>query len=101
MKIHKGDTVLIIKGKDRGNRGKVLRAFPKKERILVEGINLKKRHVRPQREREKGEIVSVPGSIHVSNAKLICPKCKRPSRVEYKTVRDKKKRICKRCGKVI
>lgn len=101
MKINKGDTVLIIKGKDRGNRGKVLRAFPKKERILVEGINLKKRHVRPQRGREKGEIVSVPGPIHVSNAKLICPKCRKPTKIAYEIKNKKKDRVCKKCGKVI
>ena len=68
MKIKKGDTVLIIKGKDRGKKGKILRAFPREKRIIIEGINLKKKHIRPRKTGEKGEIVTVPGFINVSNA---------------------------------
>jgi len=101
MKIKKGDTVLIILGKDRGRKGKVLKAFPKELKILVEGINLKKKHVRPKREGEKGQIVQIPAPIQISNVKVICPKCGKAIRVGYKIVENKKYRICKKCGKEI
>jgi len=102
MKIKKGDTVLIIAGKDRGRKGKVLKAFPKENKILVEGINLKKKHQRPRRSGEKGQIVILPAPIDVSNAKLICPKCGQATRVGYRFGEDKKKyRICKKCQQEI
>jgi len=124
MKIHKDDTILVISGKDRGRKGKILKSFPKEKRILVEGINLRKKHQRPKRSGEKGEIIEIPGPIDVSNVKLICPKCKKATRVGYKVkseikklpqpylppIRGKKQmgqkskikaRICKKCGKEI
>ena len=101
MKIKKGDTVLIILGKDRGRKGKVLKAFPKELKILVEGINLKKKHVRPKREGEKGQIVQIPAPIQISNVKVICPKCGKAIRVGYKIVENKKYRICKKCGQKV
>lgn len=84
MKIKKGDTVLIISGKDRTRTGKVLNVFPKEETVLVEGINLRKKHVRPKRSGEKGQIVQVPVPINVSNTKLICQKCSKAVKVGYK-----------------
>ena len=101
MKIKKGDTILIISGKDRGRKSKVLQTFPKEERIIVEGINLRKKHIRPRRAGEKGQIVEKPAPIHISNAKLICLKCGKATRVEYKIVEKKKYRICKKCGQEI
>jgi len=102
MKIRKGDTVLIISGKDRGRKGKALEAFPKEGKVLVEGINLMKKHQRPRRAREKGQVIQLPKPIDVSNAKLICPKCGKPTRVGYKLLEDRKKyRICKKCGQEI
>jgi large subunit ribosomal protein L24 len=98
MKLKKGDTVLIISGKDRGRKGKVLKAFPKGQRILVESINLKKKHVRPKREEEKGQIVQIPAPIHVSNVKLICSKCGKATRIGYKIAENRKYRMCKKCG---
>ncbi|PJE69784.1 MAG: 50S ribosomal protein L24 [Candidatus Staskawiczbacteria bacterium CG10_big_fil_rev_8_21_14_0_10_38_10] len=98
MKIHKNDQVLIITGKDRGRTGKVLRAFPKESAILVEGINLRKKNIRPKRGDEKGQIVEMPAPINISNTKLICPKCKKATRVGYKLEGGKKYRICKKCG---
>ncbi len=105
VKIHKNDTVLIISGKDRGKKGKVLRAFPKEQKVLVEGVNIRKKHIRPRREGEKGQIVKTPGPISVSNVKLICPKCGKATRVGY-TMKSKiknqkskilKYRVCKKC----
>lgn len=97
MKIKKGDNILIIKGKDRNKKGKVLRGFPAKNRILVEGINMKKVHKRPRREGEKGQVVEIASPIDVSRVKIICPKCGVPTRVGYQTEKDNKVRVCKKC----
>jgi len=115
MKIKKGDTVLIISGKNRGKRGKVLQVFPREGRVVVEGVNLRKKHIRPRRAGEKGQIVEMPAPLHVSNIKIICSKCRKATRIGYKIV-DKtttrpphpptkggplKFRICKKCGQEI
>lgn len=101
MKIKKNDTVLIISGKYRGKRGKVLRIFPKEMKILVEGINLVKKHRKPKKEGEKGEIVTLPTPINLSNAQLICPKCSKITRAGYKIVGNTKYRVCKKCNQAI
>ncbi len=102
MKIKNKDTVLIIHGNDRGRSGKVIRSFPKEGRILVQGINLQKKHRRPKKEGEKGQIVEMPGFVQVNNVKLVCPKCGKATRVSYKILPNKKKvRICKKCGEAI
>jgi len=97
MKVKKGDTVLIISGKDRGRTAKVLKSFPKEKSVLVEGINLKSKHIKPKRQGEKGQVVKVPTPLDVSNVKIICPKCGKPARMGYKITSDKKFRICKKC----
>ncbi len=97
MKIQKNDQVLIIKGKDKGKKGKVLRGFPKEKKVLVEGINIKTKHQRPRKEGEKGQKVEVPVPFAVANLKLICPKCGRAARVGYKFSAGKKYRFCKKC----
>ena len=101
MKIKQGDQVLVISGKDRGKKGKVIQVFPKKSRILVEGVNLRKKHVKPKRTGEKGQIVEMPGAIHISNTKLICPKCSKPTRVGYRIIEKRKYRVCKKCDQEI
>ena len=101
MKIKKGDQVLIISGKYRGKKGKVIRALPKVDKIAVEGVNIQKKHVRPKRTGEKGQTVEIPMPFNVSNAKLICPKCNKATRVGYETKSKKKKRICKKCKQEI
>ena len=75
MKIKKGDKVLVISGKYRGKVGKVIKALPKRKKLLVEGVNIVKKHIRPRREGEKGQIIQTPSPIDVSNVKLICQKC--------------------------
>lgn len=97
MKIKKDDTVLIIAGKDRNRKAKILNAFPKKAMVLVEGINIRKKHIRPKKQGEKGQIIESPSPISVSNVKLICPKCNKVVRTEYKVEGKKKARICKKC----
>ena len=98
MKVKKGDTVLIISGKDRGRTGKVLRALPKESKILVEGMNLRKKHRKPKRAGEKGQTVTLPSAISASNVKLICSKCGKATRVGYKITEGRKHRVCKKCG---
>ncbi len=101
MKIKKGDNVLIISGKDKGRKGKVIEALPREEKVLVEGINIRKKHVRPRKAGEKGQIVELATPIHISNVKLICPKCKKPTRVGNIIEKGKKYRVCKKCGQEI
>jgi len=84
MKIKKGDQVLIISGKDRGRKGKVIKSFPKKGKVSVEGINMIKKHVRPKKSGEKGQIIGILAPIHISNVKILCPKCKKASRIGYR-----------------
>lgn len=98
MNIKKGDTVLIIKGKDRGKSGKVIKVLPKENRVVVEGLNLVKKIKRPKTAGEKGEIMSVPNPIHRSNVMLICPNCKKPTRIGHLIENGVKYRKCKKCG---
>jgi len=97
MKIRKGDNVKVLSGKDRGKTGKVLRVFSKKGKVLVEGINLVKRHTRPRRQGEKGQRITIPAAIDLSNLALICPKCSKSTRVGFKIRNGNKFRICKKC----
>jgi len=101
MKIKKGDNILVIAGKDKGKTGKVIKAIPRKLKVLVEGINMKKKHVRPKREGEKGQVVELPSALNISNVKLICPKCGKATRVGYKMEKESKKRVCKKCKQEI
>ena len=101
MKVKKGDSVLIIAGKDRGRTGKIMKSLPKELKVLIDGINLKKKHVKPKRDGEKGQVVSIPAPMDVSNIKLVCPKCGKATRVGYKVEKDNKVRVCKKCKQVI
>ena len=99
MKIKKGDIVLIISGKDRNKKGKVLKSFPKEGKVVVEGVGLIKKHQRPKKGGEKGQIVQIPSKINVSNVEIICPNCKKITRIGFKIIEGKKYRSCKKCGK--
>ncbi|MBI1971317.1 MAG: 50S ribosomal protein L24 [Candidatus Wildermuthbacteria bacterium] len=101
LKIKKGDTVLMISGKDRGKTGKVIRAFPQSGRILVEGVQIRKKHIRPRRSGEKGQVVQQPSPVAISNVKLLCPKCGKPARVGYRVEANTKHRVCKECKSVL
>jgi len=102
MRIKKEDIVLVISGKWRGKTGKVLKVFPKERKVLVEGVNLVKKHQRPRRRGEKGKIIEAPKPMSVSKVKLICPHCKKPTRVGYLIKEDEEKiRVCKKCKKEI
>ena len=96
-RIKKGDTVFVISGKDKGREGKVLKVYPRSERALVEGVNLRKRHRRPRRSGEKGSIVSMPTALAASKLLPKCPHCAKAVRVGFK-VEGGKRRVCKKCG---
>jgi large subunit ribosomal protein L24 len=98
MKIHQNDTVLIIAGKDKGKKGKVLKSLPKENKIIVEGLNIVKKHNRPKRSGEKGQTIEVARPFNVSNVKLVCPKCGQAARVGYRVAEEEKFRICKKCN---
>ena len=106
MKIRKEDTVLVVAGKNKGKKGKILMVFSDKAKVLVEGVNLVKCHVKPKKSGEKGQIVTRPAALSVSNIKLVCPKCGKAARVglkpKVKGEKQKSKiRICKKCKQEI
>lgn len=102
MKIRKNDTVLVIVGKDRGKTGKVRFAYPKDERVLVEGVNFIKRHSRATRGARQAGIIEREAPIQVSNLMLLCSRCNHPTRVGFRLLSDGKKvRVCRACGEVI
>jgi large subunit ribosomal protein L24 len=99
MKIKKGDIVKIISGNDKSKQGKVLAVFPRAGRIVIEGVNMKKKHVRSKRQGQKGELVRMPSPFPASRAMLVCPKCSMPTRTRRR-VNDSgiKIRECGKCG---
>lgn len=101
MKIKKNDTVIVIAGKDKGKTGKVIKALPKRDMIVIAGVNMKKKHQRPQKSGQKGQIIEKTLPIHVSNAMIIDPSTGKMSRVGKKMVGDKFVRISKKSGKEI
>ncbi len=101
MRIKKDDKVRIISGKDSGKEGKVLRVLREERKVVVDGLNIVKKHIRPRKEGEKGERVEIPAPIDVSNVMLICPSCSKPTRVAYVIKEEIKNRVCKKCGKEI
>ncbi|GAV24656.1 50S ribosomal protein L24 [Carboxydothermus islandicus] len=99
LKVKKGDTVLVIAGKDKDKKGKIVQVLPKENRVVVEGVNIVKRHTRPNPKLPQGGIVEKEAPIHVSNVMVICPSCGKPTRVGKKFLADGKKiRVCKKCG---
>jgi large subunit ribosomal protein L24 len=98
MKIKKGDNVLVIAGKDRGRKGKVIRALPKEAKIVVEGMSIRKKHVRARKAGEKGQIIDIPAPFSISSVKIVCSKCGKAVRIGYKIEGKIKSRVCKKCG---
>lgn len=102
MRIRRNDTVLVIAGKDKGRRGKVRSVLTKEERVLVDGINMIKRHAKARTQARQAGIIEQEASIDSSNVMLICSRCSRPARVGSRFLEDGKKvRICRRCGEAI
>jgi large subunit ribosomal protein L24 len=100
--VRRNDTVAVITGKDNGKRGRVLRVLPGKNRVVVEGVNLIKRHTKPNPQRQlQGGIVEREASLHASNVQLVCPECGKVTRVGHKVDGDRKVRICRKCEGVV
>jgi large subunit ribosomal protein L24 len=95
--VKKNDTVKVIAGKDKGKTGKIIKVFPKLQRVLVEGVNLYKKHIKPKTQNEKVQVITVSRSLHVSNVMLVCPACGKSTRVGFLIEGDKKSRVCKKC----
>ena len=101
MKVKKNDTVLVISGKDAGKTAKVLVALPKDNKVVVDGINVQKKHKKARSAQEVSSIVNQSGAIDASNVLVVCPACNKATRVAYKIEGDKKVRVCKKCGAVL
>ena len=93
MKIKKGDTVEILSGNDKGKQGEVLEVIPKAEKILVKGVNIRKKHVKPRKQGEEGGIISTECAIPSGKANVVCA-----TKVGYTVEKDEKVRVCKKCG---
>lgn len=101
MKIKKNDQVLVITGKDAGKKAKVLTAMPKSNKIVVDGVNVQKRHTKARSANQTSEIKMQSGPIDASNVLVVCPACDKATRVAYKIEGDKKVRVCKKCGAIL
>ena len=98
MFIKKDDKVVVISGKDKGKEGKVLSVAPKTGKVIVEGVNVASKHVKPKKQGEQGGIIKMETPIYACKVQVVCPKCGKPTRVAHKLDGDKKVRVCKKCG---
>lgn len=101
MKLLKGDEVKIVLGKDKGKTGKVEQVFAKENAVIVGGVNQYKRHMKARQQGQTSEIVTITKPLDVAKVQLVCPKCKKMTRVGYAMEKDKKVRVCRKCGKEI
>ena len=102
MEIRKNDSVMVIAGKERGKTGKVLRVFKDKDTVVVERLNIVKRHTKPRGPQQTGGIVEKEAAIHASNVMIMCDKCNAPARIGHKILTDGKKiRICRNCKEAV
>ena len=97
-----GDTVVVLSGKEKGKKGKVLAVSPKEGKVIVEKINMVSKHVKPRRMGEPGGIIKAEGAMYASKVQIICPRCKKPTRIGHKLYEDgTKSRICMKCGEAL
>jgi large subunit ribosomal protein L24 len=101
--IRRNDNVVVITGKDRGKRGRVLKVLPEKNRLVIEGVNIIKRHTKPNPQRQiKGGLVEREAALHASNVQIVCPECGKPTRIGNKILGDGRKvRVCRKCEGVV
>ena len=98
LSIKSGDTVVVLSGKDKGKQGKVMTAMPETGKVIVEKVNMVSRHTKPRQQGEQGGILQKEAPIYACKVQVVCPKCKKPTRVAHKIEGGKKSRVCKRCG---
>ena len=101
LKIKKGDTVKVLYGNDKGKTGEVLEVMPKTQKVVVKGINMKTKHVKPRRQGEEGGIITREFPIHMCKLSVVCPKCGKAVRIGFEMDKDNKVRVCKSCGEKI
>ncbi len=102
MKIKKNDTVLVISGKDKGKKGKVRFAFPKDNRLFIEGVNMIKKHAKAKGQARQAGIIELEGPVNVASVMLMCDKCNKPTRVGYRKLEDGRRvRVCRTCHEVM
>lgn len=102
MKIQKGDQVMVLQGKDKGKKAEVVRAIPDGQKVILEGVNVAKRHAKPTRATQQGGVIDKFMPVHISTVALICKSCDRPTRIGYKFENDGEKvRVCKKCGSTL
>jgi large subunit ribosomal protein L24 len=99
MKIRKGDQVYVIAGKDVGKTGEVTRVIPERDRVIVDGVNVAKRHQRATNATMQGGIIDKDMPLHISNVAIVCSSCDKPTRIGYRFDGDTKVRVCRKCGK--
>jgi len=98
MRIKKGDSVEILSGNDKGKKGEVLAVIPKTEKIIVKGVNVRKKHVKARKQGEESGIISVECAIPAAKVNVVCPKCGKTTKVGYSVEKEEKVRVCKKCG---
>ena len=98
MKIKMGDNVMFLSGNDKGKTGEIIKVIPKTQKVIVKGVNVRKKHVKPRKAGEQGGIIPTEFPIHSSKFNVVCPKCQKPTRIGYIIEKDSKTRICKKCG---
>ena len=98
MKIKKGDKVEVLSGNDKGKTGEVIEVIPKLDKIVVKGVNIRKKHVKARKQGEESGIISVECAIPAAKVNVVCPKCGKATKVGYSVEKDEKVRICKKCG---
>lgn len=102
LRIKKGDTALVLTGKNKGKSGRVLSVIPAKEMVIIEGLNIIKKHIKPTKQRTQGGIIEKEAPLHISNVMLMCPKCSKPSKIGHAVFDDGRKlRRCKKCSELI
>ncbi len=98
MRIRKGDNVQVLSGNDKGKTGEVLEVIQKEDKVVVKGVNVRKKHVKARKQGDESGIIPVECAIPVSNVNVVCPKCGKVTKVGYRVDNDKKVRVCKKCG---
>ena len=102
MNVKKGDTIVVLSGKDKGKQGKVLKSDPKGGKVVVEGVNVAMKHRKPRKQGEEGGIVKMETPIYACKVMLVCPKCGKPTRPAFRILEDgSKARVCRKCGETI
>ena len=98
MKLKKGDNVIVLYGNDKGKTGEILEIIPSTQKVIVKGVNIRKKHVKPRKAGEEGGIIPLEYPIHSSKVNVVCPKCGKASKIGYVIEDGKKVRVCKKCG---